>query len=91
MRAWKKFKFYFSFKLPRMFDRCTAIAAKRAEYLRRAGGEAHSHVGKRNLINGTQFSYIISPPCVNTLLAVRAGLLKQIFQYETKSKIQMEW
>jgi hypothetical protein len=48
-------------------------------------------VGKQKLINGTQLSYIISPPCVNTLLAVRAGLLKQIFQYETKSKIQMEW
>jgi len=27
----------------------------------------------------------------NAMLAVRAGLLKQIFQYETKSKIQMEW
>lgn len=42
-----------------------------AEYLRRAGGEAHSHVGKQKLINGTQLSYIISPPCVNTLCAVR--------------------
>jgi len=55
-----------------------------------AGGEAHSHVGKQKLINGTQLSYIISPPCVNTLLAVRAGLLKRNFEYETKSAIQME-
>jgi hypothetical protein len=32
----------------------------------------------------------VAPPFINTLLAVRAGLLKQNFQYETKSKIQME-
>ena len=31
-------------------------------------------MGKQKLINGTQLSYIISPPCINTLLAVRAIL-----------------
>lgn len=51
-----------------------------------AGGEAHSHVGKQKLINGTQLSYIISPPCVNTLLAVRAGLLKRILNMKLKAK-----
>jgi len=55
------------------------------------GGEAHSYMGKRKLINSTQLSYIVSPHFLNTLLAVRAGLLKRNFKYETKSKIQMEW
>ena len=44
-----------------------------------AGGEAHSHVGKQKLINGTQLSYIISLPCINTLLAVRAGDLASFY------------
>ncbi len=32
-----------------------------------------------------------TPNWVYLLLAVRAGLLKRNFKYETKSKIQMEW
>ena len=45
-------------------------------------------MGKRKLINSTRLSYIISPPCVNTLLAVRAGLLKRNLNMKLKAKLK---
>ena len=54
-------------------------------YLHNSPSEAQKFNVVQLLISGTS-----APTFGNTLLAVRAGLLKRNFEYETKSRIQME-